>query len=66
MLDLWAAIHRLPLYEAALDLAETFQVPRNREEDRGTRKGNQFSPNGDGQNVRPRGGHCDRRSEVTT
>ena len=30
MLDLWAAIHRLPLYEAALDLAETFQVPRNR------------------------------------
>ncbi|MGC1717620.1 MAG: CHC2 zinc finger domain-containing protein, partial [Isosphaeraceae bacterium] len=32
VLDLWAAIHRLPLYEAALDLAETFQVPRNREE----------------------------------
>ena len=27
VLDLWAAIHRLPLYEAALDLAETFQVP---------------------------------------
>ena len=33
VLDLWAAIHRLPLYEAALDLAETFQVPRNREEE---------------------------------
>ena len=31
-IDMWAAIHRLPLYEAALDLAETFQVPRNREE----------------------------------
>ena len=38
VLDLWAAIHRLPLYEAALDLAETFQVPRNREQEpvRGT------------------------------
>ena len=38
VLDLWAAIRRLPLYEAALDLAETFQVPRNREEEpvRGT------------------------------
>ena len=23
-LDLWAAIHRLPLYDAALHLAETF------------------------------------------
>jgi len=33
VLDLWAAIRRLPLYEAALDLAETFQVPRNREEE---------------------------------
>jgi transposase len=32
VLDLWAAIHRLPLYEAALHLAETFQLPRNREE----------------------------------
>jgi Transposase IS116/IS110/IS902 family len=32
-LDLWAAIHRLPLYDAALHLAETFQVPRNREEE---------------------------------
>ena len=39
VLDLWAAIHRLPLYEAALHLAETFQVPRNREEEpvKGTR-----------------------------
>ena len=27
ILDLWAAIHRLPLYEAALHLAKTFQVP---------------------------------------
>jgi transposase len=38
VLDLWAAIHRLPLYEAALHLAETFQVPRTREEEpvRGT------------------------------
>jgi transposase len=33
VLDLWAAIHRLPLYEAALHLAETFQVPLNREEE---------------------------------
>jgi transposase len=32
-LDLWAAMHRLPLYEAALDLAETFGLPRNREEE---------------------------------
>ena len=39
VLDLWAAIHRLPLYDAALHLAETFQVPRNREEEpvKGTR-----------------------------
>jgi transposase len=39
VLDLWAALHRLPLYEAALHLAETFQLPRNREEEpvRGTR-----------------------------
>jgi transposase len=38
-LDLWAAVHRLPLYEAALHLAETFHLPRNREEEpvRGTR-----------------------------
>jgi hypothetical protein len=33
VLDLWAAIHRLPLYEAALHLAEIFQLPRNREEE---------------------------------
>jgi transposase len=32
VLDLWAAVHRLPLYEAALHIAATFQVPRNREE----------------------------------
>jgi transposase len=38
VLDLWAAIHRLPLYGAALHLAETFQLARNREEEpvRGT------------------------------
>ncbi len=38
-LDLWAAIHRLPLYDAALHLAETFGVPRNRGEEpvKGTR-----------------------------
>jgi transposase len=37
-LDLWAAVHRLPLYEAALHLAETFQLALNREEEpvRGT------------------------------
>ena len=39
VLDLWAAIHRLPPYDAALHLAETFGVPRNREEEpvKGTR-----------------------------
>ena len=38
-LDLWAAIHRLPLYDAALHPAETFGLPRNREEEpvKGTR-----------------------------
>jgi transposase len=33
VLDLWAALRRLPLYEAALDLAATFHLPRNREEE---------------------------------
>ena len=33
VLDLWAAVHKLPLYEAALHLAETFRLPRNREEE---------------------------------
>ena len=33
VLDLWGAVHRLPLYEAALHLAETFGLPRNREEE---------------------------------
>jgi transposase len=39
VLDLWAAVHHLPLYEAALHLAETFRIPRNREEEpvKGTR-----------------------------
>ncbi len=32
VLDLWAAVHRLSLYEAALHLAETFHLARNREE----------------------------------
>jgi DNA primase len=32
-LDFWAAFHRLPLYEAALHLADTFQLRRNREEE---------------------------------
>jgi transposase len=32
VLDLWAAIHRLPLYDAALHLAETFGLRPNREE----------------------------------
>jgi transposase len=34
VLDLWAALHRLPLYEAVLHLAETFHLHRNREEER--------------------------------
>jgi transposase len=33
VLDFWAALHRLPLYDAALNLAATFQLPRNREEE---------------------------------
>ncbi len=33
VLDLWAAVQRLPLYEAALHLAATFGLPRNREEE---------------------------------
>jgi hypothetical protein len=33
VLDLWAAVHRLPLYDAALDLAATFRLPRSREEE---------------------------------
>ena len=33
MLDLWAAVHRLPIYEAALHLAGTFQLALNREEE---------------------------------
>lgn len=33
VLDFWAAYHRLPPYEAALHLAATFQIPRNREEE---------------------------------
>jgi len=33
VLDLWAAIHHLPLYDAALHLAERFQLQTNREEE---------------------------------
>jgi hypothetical protein len=33
VLDFWAAYHRLPLYAAALHLADTFHLPRNREEE---------------------------------
>ena len=33
VLDLWAAIHKLPLYEAALGLAEAFGLPPNIEEE---------------------------------
>lgn len=33
VLDLWAAVHNLPLYEAALHLAGTFALKRNREEE---------------------------------
>jgi len=32
VLDLWAAVHRMPLYEAALHLAAIFHLSRNREE----------------------------------
>jgi transposase len=32
VLDFWAAMYKLPLYEAALHLAETFRLRRNREE----------------------------------
>jgi endonuclease III len=40
VLDLWAAIHHLPLYEAALHMAEAFGFPLNREEEpvSGTRR----------------------------
>jgi transposase len=33
VLDLWATVQRLPLYEAAVHLAETFHLRRNREEE---------------------------------
>jgi transposase len=33
VLDLWAALQHLPLYEAAVHLAETFQLRPNREEE---------------------------------
>ena len=33
VLDLWGAVQELPLYEAALHLATTFGLRRNREEE---------------------------------
>jgi transposase len=33
VLDLWAAVHRMPIYDAALHLAATFHLPMNREEE---------------------------------
>jgi transposase len=33
VLDFWAKFHRVPLYEAALQLADTFHLLRNREEE---------------------------------
>jgi DNA primase len=39
VLDLWAAVHHLQHYEAALHLTETFHAPRNKEKElvKGTR-----------------------------
>ena len=37
-MDLWVADHRLPLYQAALALAETFGLSLNREEEPVKRK----------------------------
>jgi transposase len=36
-LDLWATVRKLPIYEAALDLAETFHLQLNRNREDGTR-----------------------------
>ena len=36
-LDLWATVRKLPIYEAALDLAETFHLEINRNREDGTR-----------------------------
>jgi transposase len=33
VLDFWAALHRQTLYDAAMNLAATFHLPRNREEE---------------------------------
>jgi DNA primase len=33
VLDFWAVYHHLPLYDAAVHLADTFHLPRNREEE---------------------------------
>jgi transposase len=44
VLDLWAAIHRLPLYDAALHLVETFQLTLNREEEPVSERGSPRAP----------------------
>jgi transposase len=40
IIDFWAAKTGLPLYQAALDLAQTFQIPTTRQQRRGARKPN--------------------------
>jgi DNA primase len=55
VLDLWAALHRLPLFEAAVHLAETFKLPRNREEEpvvRARGSGSAGTPRREGRPVR--------------
>jgi transposase len=49
VLDLWAAVHHLPLYEAALQLANIFHLRLNREEEpvQGTRDRGQTTVNSD-------------------
>jgi transposase len=34
VIDFWSALHRMPLYEGAIHLSETFQLSRNRKEKR--------------------------------
>ena len=64
VLDLWAAVHRLPTYEAALHLAGTFHLALNREEEpvMGTRRPRSAA----GSRPRPRIGPdwCDRLTGV--
>ena len=46
VLDLWAAVHQLSLYDAALHLAATFHLPRNREEEPVLARNNPAAPTG--------------------